>query len=69
MSASSVAAKRAALLSSNAVIVKLLDIQGNVNRITRDNIRHFVRPYPVEKREKMQVSLLATWSMHRSLHR
>ena len=75
MSASSVEAKRIPTLSSNAVIVKLLDIvQGNVNRSTGDNIRHFVRPYllwkseSIEKREKMQVSLLATCH-HRSMHR
>lgn len=64
MSASSVEAKRVPPLSSNAVIVKLLDIvQGNVNRNTGDNIRHFARPYPlwksesVKKTEKRQVSL------------
>jgi hypothetical protein len=56
--------KRVSPLSSDAVIVKLLDIvQGNVNRNTGDNIRHFARPYPlwksesVEKTEKRQVSL------------
>ena len=61
MSASSVEAKRVPPLSSNAVIVKLLNtVQGNVNRNTGDN---FARPYPlwksesVEKRERIQVSL------------
>ena len=51
-------------LSSNAVNVKLLNtVEGNVNRNTGDNIRHFARPYPlwksesVEKRERIQVSL------------
>ena len=53
MSASSVEAKRVPPLSSNAVIVKLLNIvQGNVNRNTGDNIRHFARPYPLWKSEK-----------------
>ena len=75
MSASSVEAERVPPLSSNGVIVKLLDIiQGNVNRSSGDNIRYFARPYllwkseSVEKREKMQVSLLATCH-HRSMHR
>ena len=41
MSASSVEAKRVPPLSSNAVIVKLLNtVQRNVNRNTGDNIRH-----------------------------
>jgi len=64
MSASFVEAKRIPPLSSNAVIVKLLNIfQGNVNRNTADKIRHFARPYPlwksesVEETEKRQVSL------------
>ena len=64
MSASSVEAKRVPPLSSNAVIVKLLNtVQGNVNRNTGDNIRHFATPYPlwksesVEKRERIRVSL------------
>ena len=67
MSASSVEAKRIPPLTSNAVILKLLDVvQGDVNRNNGDSIRHFARPYPirksesVEKREKMLVSLLAT---------
>jgi len=48
MYASSVEAKRVPPLSSNAVIVKLLDIvQGNVNKNTGVNIRHFARPYPL----------------------
>ena len=54
MSASSVEAKRVPLLSSNGVIVKLLDIvQENVNRNTGDNIRHFARPYPLWKSESV----------------
>ena len=64
MSAGFVEAKRVPPLSSNAVIIKLLNIvQGNVNRSTGDNIRHFARPYflwksnSVEKTEKRQVSL------------
>ena len=64
MSASSVQAMKVPPLSSNAVIVKLLNtVQGNVNRNTGDNIRHFARPYllwkseSVEKRERIQVSL------------
>ena len=64
MFANSVEAKRVLPLSSNAVIVKLLNIvQGNVNRNTGDNIRHFARPYPlwksesIEKTGKRQVSL------------
>ena len=64
MSANSVERKRVLALSSKAIVVKLLDIvQGNVNRNTGDNIRHFARPYPlwksesVEKTEKTQVSL------------
>ena len=67
MSASSVEAKRVPPLSSNAIIVRLLDIvQGDVNRNTGDDIRHIVRPNllwkseSVEKRETMQLSLLAT---------
>ena len=75
MSASFVESERVPPLSSNAVIVKLLDIvQGDVNSNTGDNIRHFARPYPlwksesVEKGEKMLVSLLATCH-HRSMHR
>ena len=64
MSASSVGAKRVPPLSSNAIIVKLLNtVEGNVNRNTGDNIRHFARPCSlwksesVEKRERIQVSL------------
>ena len=75
MSASPVEAKKVPSLSSNAVIVKLLNtVQGNVNKNTEDNIRHFARPHPlwksvsVEKREKIQVSLLATCH-HRSMHK
>ena len=75
MSASSVEAKRVPPFSNNVVIVKLLDIvQTNVNRNTGDNIRHFASPYPlwksesVEKKDKLQVSLLATCH-HRSMHR
>ena len=67
MSASSVEAKRVPTVSSNAVIVKLLNaVQGNVNRSTGHNRRHFARPCSpwksesVEKRKKIQVSLLAT---------
>ena len=56
MSASPVEAKRVPPLSSNAVIVKLLDIvQGNVNRNTGDNIRHFARPYSLWKSESEKV--------------
>ena len=75
MSASSVEAKRAPPLSSNAVILKLLNtVQGIVNRNTGGSIRHFARPYPLwknesgENREKIQVSLLATCH-HRSMHK
>ena len=64
MSANSVEVKRVLPLSSNAVIVKLLNIvQENVNRNTGDNIRHFARPYPfwksesIEKTGKRRVSL------------
>ena len=80
MSASSVEAKRAPPLSSNAVFVKLVKllntrtVQGIVNRNTGGSIRHFARPYPLwknesgENREKIQVSLLATCH-HRSMHK
>ena len=64
MSAGSVEAKRVPPLLSSVVIVKLSDIvQGNVNRNTGDNIRHFARPYPLwksenaKKTERRQVSL------------
>ena len=64
MSEGSVEAKRVPPLSSSVVIVKLSAIvQGNVNRNTGDNIRHFARPYPLwksenaEKTERRQVSL------------
>ena len=74
MSASSVEAKRVPPLSSNAVTVKLLNtVQGNINRNTGHNRRHFASPYTpwksesVEKREKIQVSLLATCH-HSSMH-
>ena len=55
MSASSVEAKKVPPLSSNAVIVKLLNtVQGNVNRNTGDNIRHFARQYPLWKSESVE---------------
>ena len=64
MSAGSVETKRVPPLSSSVVIVKLSDIvQGNVNRNTGDNIRHFGRPYRLwksesaEKTERRQVPL------------
>ena len=64
MSEGSVEAKRVPPLSSSVVILKLSAIvQGNVNRNTGDNIRHFARPYPLwksenaEKKERRQVSL------------
>jgi len=57
MSANSVEVKRVLPLSSNAVIVKLLNIvQGNVNRNTGDNIRHFARPYPLWKSESIDMA-------------
>lgn len=75
MSAGSVEAKRVPPLLSSVVIVKLSDIvQGNVNRNTGDNIRHFARPHPLwksesaEKTERRQVSLLAI-CYHRSMPR
>ena len=72
MSASSVEAKKVPPLSSNAVIVELLNtVQGNVSRNTGDNIRHFARSYPLwksESVEKIQISLLATCH-HRSMHK
>lgn len=56
--------KKVPPLSSSVVIVELSAIvQGNVNRNTGDNIRHFARPYPLwksentEKTERRQVSL------------
>ena len=56
MSASSVEAKRVPPPSSNAVVVKLLDnVQGNVNRSTGDNIRHFARPYLLWKSESVEM--------------
>ena len=66
MSAGSVETKRVPPLSSSVVIVKakLSDIvQGNVNRNTGDNIRHFARPYllwkseSAEKTERRQMPL------------
>ena len=56
--------KRVPPLSSSVVIVKLSDIvQGNVNRNTGDNIRHFARPLllweseSADKTERRQVPL------------
>ena len=55
MSAGSVETKRVPPLSSSVVIVKLSDIvQGNVNRNTGDNIRHFARPYLLWKGERAE---------------
>ena len=55
MSASSVEAKRVPTVSSNAVIVKLLNaVQGNVNRSTGHNRRHFARPCSPWKSESVE---------------
>ena len=67
MSAGSLETKGLPPLSSSVVIVKLSDIvQGNVNRNTGYNIRHFARPYllwksdSVEKTETRQVPFVTT---------
>jgi len=55
MCAVSMETKRVPPLSRSVVIVKLTDIvQGNVNRITGDIIKHFTRPFPLWKSESAE---------------